>query len=155
MRNWNSWRCNTVAFLSGTPVNAHIELWRLWTTCRATGNPPKIFCVQYSSLITHLVIYPTSHTRKALQCNLASGVNDWDSYYRHAIKIFSLFLGRDLFFYCQRERCQSIAKRRGQQLTPQIEMSHAKAVAVMSGMVIFHWQHWFNASSGEKTHQWE
>ena len=25
MRNWNSWRCNTVAFLSGPPVNTYTE----------------------------------------------------------------------------------------------------------------------------------
>ena len=39
MRNWNSWRCNTVVFLSGPPVNTYTEKkkkkrWRLQPTCR-------------------------------------------------------------------------------------------------------------------------
>lgn len=37
MRNWNSWRCNTVAFLSGPPVNTCTEKgWRLQATQQGT-----------------------------------------------------------------------------------------------------------------------
>lgn len=113
MRNWNSWRCNTVAFLSGPPVNTCTEKgWRLQATQQGTT------AIQLSSASTtttvHILklkplLFPPFQ-KQPLKANHAIWpLKDLREKYSSADRYF-LSLGGGIVVNYQKAWCQSIIK---------------------------------------------